>query len=143
MSAEPAIVLISASDTDLLAARASGAPWRLANPARTTPGQVAGLVAGAYCVIVRLLGGRSSWPDGLAAVLAQVIETGRQVLQAALEVVRLGEDADDARPARLVLAGERGGIGDRRHAALGRAGALDLGDHGHVLALEHGHDIPG
>ena len=69
MSDNPEIVLISASDTDLLAARASGAPWRLANPARTAPDQVPGLVAGSFCVIVRLLGGRRSWPDGLAAVL--------------------------------------------------------------------------
>src|SRR5262249_5691240 len=53
---EPVAVLISASDTDLLAARASGAPWRLANPARTAPDQVPGLMAGAYCIVVRLLG---------------------------------------------------------------------------------------
>ncbi len=83
---EPVAVLISASDTDLLAARASGAPWRLANPARTAPDQVAGLVAGAYCVIVRLLGGRRSWPEGLAAVLAQGLPT----------VVLSGEAAPDA-----------------------------------------------
>jgi len=83
---EPVAVLISASDTDLLAARASGAPWRLANPARTAPDQVPGLVGGAYCVIVRLLGGRRSWPDGLAAVLAQGLPT----------VVLSGEAAPDA-----------------------------------------------
>jgi cobaltochelatase CobN len=86
MIGEPAIVLISASDTDLLAARASGAPWRLANPARTAPDQVPGLVAGSYCVIVRLLGGRRSWPDGLAAVLAEGLPT----------VVLSGEAAPDA-----------------------------------------------
>src|SRR5690242_14358401 len=86
MIGEPAIVLISASDTDLLAARASGAPWRLANPARTAPDQVPVLVAGAYCVIVRLLGGRRSWPEGLAAVLAQGLPT----------VVLSGEAAPDA-----------------------------------------------
>src|SRR5262249_12723743 len=85
MSPEP-LVLVSASDTDLLAARASGAPWRLANPARTAPDQVPGLVAGAYCVIVRLLGGRRSWPEGLAAVLAQGLPT----------VVLSGEAAPDA-----------------------------------------------
>jgi cobaltochelatase CobN len=82
----PAIVLISASDTDLLAARASGAPWRLANPARTPADQVAGLVAGSFCVIVRLLGGKRSWPDGLAAVLARGLPT----------VVLSGEPAPDA-----------------------------------------------
>jgi len=82
----PVIALISASDTDLLAARASGGPWRLANPARTAPGEVPGLVAGSFCVIVRLLGGRKSWPGGLAAVLAQGLPT----------VVLSGEPAPDA-----------------------------------------------
>jgi cobaltochelatase CobN len=80
------ILLISASDTDLLAARASGAPWRLANPARTAPEEVPRLVAGSFCVIVRLLGGRRSWPEGLAAVLAQGLPT----------VVLSGEAAPDA-----------------------------------------------
>jgi cobaltochelatase CobN len=86
MSDNLEIVLISASDTDLLAARASGAPWRLANPARTAPDEVPGLVAGSFCVIVRLLGGRRSWPEGLAAVLAQGLPT----------VVLSGEAAPDA-----------------------------------------------
>jgi cobaltochelatase CobN len=80
------VTLISASDTDLLAARASRAPWRLANPARTAPDEVPGLVAGSFCVIVRLLGGRRSWPEGLAAVLAQGLPT----------VVLSGEAAPDA-----------------------------------------------
>jgi cobaltochelatase CobN len=70
MNDDPVIVLLSASDTDLLAARASGGPYRLANPARTAPGEVTGLITGAFCVIVRLLGGRRSWPEGLAEVLA-------------------------------------------------------------------------
>ena len=68
--AEPVIVLASASDTDLLAARSGGGPWRLANPARTSPEDVAGLLDGAFCVVVRLLGGRRSWAAGLGAVLA-------------------------------------------------------------------------
>jgi len=86
MSDNREIALISASDTDLLAARASGAPWRLANPARTAPDEIPGLVAGSFCVIVRLLGGRRSWPEGLAAVLAQGLPT----------VVLSGEPAPDA-----------------------------------------------
>src|SRR5262249_45090514 len=67
---EPVILLLSASDTDLMAARASGGPYRLANPARTAADAVPGLLQGAFCVIVRLLGGRRSWPGGLAEVLA-------------------------------------------------------------------------
>ena len=70
MNDQPVILLLSASDTDLMAARASGGPYRLANPARTDTGAVPGLLHGAFCVIVRLLGGRRSWPGGLAEVLA-------------------------------------------------------------------------
>src|SRR5579859_312107 len=69
-AAEPVIMLLSASDTDLLAARASGGAWRLANPARTEAADVAALLDGAFCVVVRLLGGRRSWEAGLNAVLA-------------------------------------------------------------------------
>src|SRR5580693_7002867 len=91
------IVLISASDTDLLAAQAaqvaqarSGEPgstsWRLANPARTAPADVPALLDGAFCVVVRLLGGRRSWPEGLDAVLASGLPT----------VVLSGEPSPDA-----------------------------------------------
>jgi cobaltochelatase CobN len=65
-----ALVLISTADTDLLAARASGADWRVANPARLEPDAVAALIDGAGAVVVRLLGGRRTWPQGLDAVLA-------------------------------------------------------------------------
>jgi cobaltochelatase CobN len=82
------LVLISASDTDLLAARASGVPWRLANPARTGPDDVAGLLGGAFCVVVRLLGGRRSWQAGLDAVLASglpvIVLSGEQDVDASL-----------------------------------------------------------
>jgi cobaltochelatase CobN len=63
-------VLLSTADTDLLAARAAGAGWRPANPSRTAPGQVPALLAGARLVVVRLLGGRAAWSEGLDAVLA-------------------------------------------------------------------------
>ncbi|MEV1287733.1 cobaltochelatase subunit CobN [Micromonospora sp. NPDC049679] len=77
-----AFVLISTADTDLLAARASGAPWRVANPARLDPAEVPALLADAAVVVVRLLGGRRTWPDGLDALLA-----------AGLPVVALGGEA--------------------------------------------------
>src|SRR5258708_38247785 len=64
------ILLLSASDADLLAARASDDRWRLANPARTDAAALPELLAGAFCVVVRLLGGRKSWAEGLDAVLA-------------------------------------------------------------------------
>ncbi|HET9519275.1 MAG TPA: cobaltochelatase subunit CobN [Actinoplanes sp.] len=67
-----ALVLISTADTDLLAAKAAGPDpqWRVANPARLDPDAVPALLDGAQAVVVRLLGGRRTWPEGLDAVLA-------------------------------------------------------------------------
>jgi cobaltochelatase CobN len=78
----PVLVLLSTADTDLLAARASGVPWRVANPTRLDPAELPALLDGAALVVVRLLGGRQTWPDGLAAVQ----ETG-------LPLVALGGEA--------------------------------------------------
>ncbi|MGC4835612.1 cobaltochelatase subunit CobN [Micromonospora vinacea] len=69
------ILLLSTADTDLLAARASGADYRLANPARVTVEEVPALLDGVALVVVRLLGGRQAWSDGLAAVLATGVPT--------------------------------------------------------------------
>ncbi|HEY2670911.1 MAG TPA: cobaltochelatase subunit CobN, partial [Rugosimonospora sp.] len=62
-------VLLSTADTDLLAARAAGPSWRVANPTRIGAADVPALLDGAGLVVVRLLGGRRTWPEGLAAVL--------------------------------------------------------------------------
>ncbi|HEX2419795.1 MAG TPA: cobaltochelatase subunit CobN, partial [Micromonosporaceae bacterium] len=80
------IVLLSTADTDLLAATTSGAEWRTANPARTPAAQLPALLDGAWCVVVRLLGGRRTWEAGLDAVLAAGLPT----------VVLGGEAAPDA-----------------------------------------------
>ncbi|MFC0865959.1 cobaltochelatase subunit CobN [Sphaerimonospora cavernae] len=76
------MLLLSTADTELLAALRSGddprsgAGWRVANPARISAEDVPALVNGADgtdavdAVVVRLLGGRRSWPEGLDAVLA-------------------------------------------------------------------------
>ena len=85
----PTILLLSTADTELLAARASGAPYRTANPARMPPDepeQLAVLTDGAALVVLRLLGGRQAWPEGIARLRA----TG-------LPLVALGgESAPDA-----------------------------------------------
>ncbi|GIJ47625.1 cobaltochelatase subunit CobN [Virgisporangium aliadipatigenens] len=73
-------VLLSTADTDLLAARASGAPWWVANPDRLPLSELPG---DADFFVVRLLGGRRAWPDGLDAVLA----TGRPVIAISGEAV--------------------------------------------------------
>jgi cobaltochelatase CobN len=70
------IFLVSTADTELLAARASASGYLTANPARTAPDAAAALAARADLVILRLLGGRQAWPEGLAAVAA----TGRPLV---------------------------------------------------------------
>jgi cobaltochelatase CobN len=65
-SSDAAVLLLSTSDTDLLAAKASGAAYRLANPARLDPAGLSPLLDGADVVVVRLLGGEQAWREGLA-----------------------------------------------------------------------------
>jgi cobaltochelatase CobN len=62
--------LLSTSDTDLLSARASGADWRLGNPARLDDAGIAALVEGSALVVVRLLGVRRQFEELLAPLLA-------------------------------------------------------------------------
>jgi cobaltochelatase CobN len=71
MTAEATVLLLSTADTDLLAARASGAAYRIGNPSRVDPeAELPALLAGADVAVVRLLGGRRAWEDGLAAIAA-------------------------------------------------------------------------
>jgi cobaltochelatase CobN len=62
------ILLLSTADTDLLAARSCDADYRLANPARIEPTDLAGLLDGVDVVLLRLLGGRRTWESGLDAL---------------------------------------------------------------------------
>src|SRR3954454_22686649 len=83
-----AFTLLSTSDTDLLSARASGADWRLGNPARLDPAGIAALVDGSGLVVVRLLGVRRQFEELLAPLLAGpapvVVLGGEQVPDAEL-----------------------------------------------------------
>jgi cobaltochelatase CobN len=63
------ILLLSTADTDLLAARACGAEYRLANPARVELTELPVLLEGVQAVVLRLLGGRRAWEAGLEAVV--------------------------------------------------------------------------
>lgn len=67
------IVLLSTSDTDLLSARASGAGYRWGNPARLLVDDLPALLDGADLVIVRVLGGKRAWEEGLEALRASGI----------------------------------------------------------------------
>ncbi|WP_377268840.1 cobaltochelatase subunit CobN [Peterkaempfera sp. SMS 1(5)a] len=70
------VLLLSTADTDLLAARASGADYRIGNPARVDPAvDLPALLHGADVAVVRLLGGRRTWEEGLAAIAAAGVPT--------------------------------------------------------------------
>jgi cobaltochelatase CobN len=112
--AVPTVLLISTSDTDLLSARASGAPYRLANPNRVKPEALAGLLDGVEIVVVRLLGGHRAWEEGLDALLAD----GRPV------VVLSGEALPDA--ALMQLSTAPVGVAAQAHGYLVEGGPANL-----------------
>jgi cobaltochelatase CobN len=119
--AEPTILLVSTSDTDLITARASGANYRWANPARLLPGELSDLLAGADTVVVRILGGYRAWQDGIDTILTSglpaVMVSGEQSPDADL-TQRSTVPAGIAVQAHIYLA--QGGIGNLRqlHAFL-------------------------
>jgi cobaltochelatase CobN len=108
------IVLLSTSDTDLLSARASGAGYRLANPARLAPEDLPPLLDQATVAVVRILGGRQAWPDGLDAVRASGVPT----------IVLGGELSPDAELMRLSTV--PAGVVAEAHAYLAHGGPDNL-----------------
>ena len=116
------IVLLSTSDTDLLAAKASGADYRLANPARLDPAGLGPLLDGAGVVVVRLLGGEQAWREGLAALRGQ---------QRPL-IVLGGEMMPDA--ALMALSSVPAGIAAQAHEYLAHGGPANLRELAHFLA---------
>ncbi|WP_250033012.1 cobaltochelatase subunit CobN [Paractinoplanes maris] len=107
-------LLLSTSDTDLLSARASGSPWRLANPARTGAGDLPALLDGVELVVVRILGGRRAWEEGLDALLAGPIPV----------VVLGGEQAPDAELMKLSTV--PAGVAAETHTYLAQGGSDNL-----------------
>jgi len=107
-------LLLSTSDTDLLSARASGSPWRLANPARTDVAGLSALLDGVDLVVVRILGGRRAWEEGLDALLAGPAPV----------VVLGGEQAPDAELMRLSTV--PAGVAAEAHNYLAYGGAANL-----------------
>ncbi|OBK15325.1 cobaltochelatase subunit CobN [Mycobacterium asiaticum] len=86
--AEPTILLLSTSDTDLISARSSGKNYRWANPSRLSEVELPDLLTDASIVVVRILGGYRAWEDGIEAVLASgvpaVLVSGEQAADAEL-----------------------------------------------------------
>lgn len=64
------IALLSTSDTDLLSARASGADWVLANPARPGHQSMAEVIEGCDLVVGRLLGSSEDLCSGFTRIAA-------------------------------------------------------------------------
>jgi cobaltochelatase CobN len=108
------IVLLSTSDTDLMSARASGADYRLANPARLAVEDLPSLLDGATAVVVRILGGRRAWADGLDAVAASGVPM----------IVLGGEATPDAE--LMQLSTVAGGVVAEAHAYLAHGGPENL-----------------
>jgi cobaltochelatase CobN len=108
------ILLLSTSDTDLLSARASGAEYRWANPSRLLVDDLPGLLEGVELVVVRILGGRRAWEDGLDAVLATGLPT----------VVLGGELAPDAE--LMEHSTVPGGVSAEAHSYLAEGGPQNL-----------------
>src|SRR3954453_13247193 len=109
-----AFTLLSTSDTDLLSARASGADWRLGNPARLDDAGVAALVAGSSLVVVRLLGVPRQFEELLAPLLAGPVPV----------VVLGGEQLPDAE--LMALSTVPMGVATEAHAYLAQGGAANL-----------------
>ncbi|OUS95220.1 cobaltochelatase subunit CobN [Rhodococcus sp. NCIMB 12038] len=130
------ILLLSTSDTDLLSARASGADYRWANPARLLVEEdLPGLLAGADLVVVRILGGKRAWEEGLDAVLASGLPV----------VVLGGEHAPDAE--LMECSTVAAGVSAEAHNYLAEGGADNLAQLHHflsdtVLLTGHGFEAP-
>ena len=107
-------LLLSTSDTDLLSARAAGSPWRLANPARTDVAALEALLSGVDLVVVRILGGRRAWEEGIGVLLAGPTPV----------VVLGGEQAPDAELLRLSTVPAGVAAEAHRYLAFGGAGNL-------------------
>jgi cobaltochelatase CobN len=110
------VLLLSTSDTDLLSARAGGAAYRWGNPARLAAEDLPDLLEGVDLVVVRLLGGRRAWEEGLDALLAQP----RPV------VVLGGEQTPDAE--LMELSTVSGGVCAEAHAYLAHGGPANLAE---------------
>ncbi|BBH64008.1 cobaltochelatase CobN [Actinoplanes sp. OR16] len=107
-------LLLSTSDTDLLSARASGSAWRLGNPARTAVSDLPALLDGVDLVVVRILGGRRAWEEGLDALLAGDVPV----------VVLGGEQAPDADLMKLSTV--PAGVAADAHVYLAQGGGENL-----------------
>ena len=133
------IALLSTSDTDLLSARASGADYLWANPARPAHQDLAEALEGADLVVARILGSPHDLCDGFA----RIRETGTPV------VVLGGEQQPNAE--LMEMSTVPVGIAAEAHRYLAEGGPVNLGQLHAFLSdtvlltgegFEPPHDIP-
>ena len=110
----PRIALLSTSDTDLLSARASGADYVLANPARAAHSQLAEVLEACDLIVARILGS----PQLLCTGFDRFRASGKPV------VVLGGEQAPDA--ALMELSTVPKGIAADAHVYLAQGGPDNL-----------------
>lgn len=114
----PSVLLLSTSDTDLITARASGADYRWANPARLVDDELerelAGLLEGIDIAVVRILGGYRSWQRGIDAVVASGVPT----------IVLSGEQTPDGELMRHSTV--PAGVAVQAHIYLAQGGTANL-----------------
>ncbi len=114
MTSRRTFTLLSTSDTDLLSAKASASDWRLGNPYRVGPGQLAGFAAGTDLVVVRILGAARKYEE----MLTPLLDSGLPV------VVLGGEQLPDAE--LMALSTVPMGVATEAHAYLAQGGPDNL-----------------
>src|SRR5512132_1393914 len=110
----PRIALLSTSDTDLLSARASGADYVLANPARAAHTELADVLEACDLIVARILGS----PHMLCSGFDRFRATGKPM------VVLGGEQAPDA--ALMELSTVPLGVAADAHVYLAHGGPGNL-----------------
>nr|WP_222936802.1 cobaltochelatase subunit CobN [Streptomonospora sp. PA3] len=111
-------MLLSTADTELLAARAAESGYRTANPARTEPADLDGLLEGVDVAVVRLLGGSEAWPAGLERLRAAgvpLVALGGEAAPDAEMIAHSTVPSGVATDAHAYL--REGGIGNMRELA--------------------------
>jgi cobaltochelatase CobN len=110
----PRIALLSTSDTDLISARASGADYVLANPARAAHAELAGVLDACDLIVARILGS----PQMLCSGFDRIRATGKPM------AVLGGEQTPDA--ALMELSTVPLGVAADAHAYLAHGGPENL-----------------
>ncbi|WBT07674.1 cobaltochelatase subunit CobN [Corynebacterium sp. SCR221107] len=120
------ITLLSTSDTDLLTAKAASevadVEYRFANPNMVTPAQLEEFIQDSQIFVVRLLGGKRAWEQGLHTLIGSGVPT----------VIVSGELAVDAELTELSTV--PAGVATQAHTYLAEGGTHNLVNLHHFLS---------